>query len=53
VILPMQDILELGSEARMNLPATTGNNWIWRMRGDSLTPELTGRLRTLNRIYGR
>ena len=52
-IVPMQDVLCLGSEARMNLPATTGNNWRWRMREDQLKPELAKKLRELNRIYGR
>jgi 4-alpha-glucanotransferase len=52
-IVPMQDILCLGSEARMNIPATTENNWRWRMREDQLEPELARRLREMNRIYGR
>jgi 4-alpha-glucanotransferase len=52
-ILPMQDILGLGSAARMNRPSTVGNNWIWRMRGDELNPELGGRLREMNQLYGR
>lgn len=52
-ILPMQDVLVLGSEARMNLPATTGNNWRWRMTEDQLKPDAAARLRELNRIYGR
>jgi 4-alpha-glucanotransferase len=52
-ILPMQDVLGLGSEARMNLPATTGNNWRWRMRGNQMNSELATRLREMNRIYGR
>jgi 4-alpha-glucanotransferase len=52
-ILPMQDVLGLGSEARMNLPATTENNWRWRMRGDQLSPELAARLHEMIRIYGR
>ena len=53
VILPMQDVLGLGSEARMNLPATIGNNWLWKMREDQLKPELALKLRSLNRLYGR
>lgn len=40
VIIPMQDILELGSESRINTPGTTTNNWCWRMRGDDLTKEI-------------
>jgi 4-alpha-glucanotransferase len=52
-IIPMQDVLGLGSEARMNLPATIGNNWRWRMKADQLKPELSARLRQLNQDYGR
>ena len=52
-IVPMQDILSLGSEARMNLPATTENNWRWRMRKDQLKPELAVKLREMVRTYGR
>jgi 4-alpha-glucanotransferase len=53
VIMPMQDVLELGSEARMNLPSTTGNNWLWRMREDPLRHDLAVRLREMNQLYGR
>jgi 4-alpha-glucanotransferase len=52
-IIPMQDVLGLGAEARMNLPATVGNNWRWRMREDQLKPELSSRLRQMNLDYGR
>jgi 4-alpha-glucanotransferase len=52
-VYPMQDVLGLGSEARMNVPATTGGNWTWRCREDSLSPELSARLRVLVRTYGR
>jgi len=37
-IAPMQDFLGLGSEARLNIPGTTMNNWRWRLREDQLTP---------------
>jgi 4-alpha-glucanotransferase len=52
-IMPMQDVLELGSEARMNLPSTTSNNWLWRMREDQLNHDLAIKLREMNQIYGR
>jgi 4-alpha-glucanotransferase len=52
-IVPMQDVLGLGSEARMNLPGSSGGNWHWRMRSDALTPQLAERLRLLNRAYDR
>ena len=53
VILPMQDILELGAEARMNTPSTKGDNWKWRMAEDALRPELAARLHGMIRCYGR
>jgi 4-alpha-glucanotransferase len=52
-ITPMQDILGIGSEGRMNLPATTVNNWQWRMKKDAIRPEHVKRLRSLSEIYGR
>jgi 4-alpha-glucanotransferase len=39
-IASMQDFLGLGSEARLNTPGTTMNNWRWRLQADALTPEL-------------
>jgi 4-alpha-glucanotransferase len=52
-VAPMQDVLGLGSEARMNRPATLGGNWSWRMEADALRPELGERLARMGRIYGR
>ncbi len=52
-IVPMQDILGLGSESRMNKPATLGGNWRWRMRPDAFTREHQARLRDLAAAYGR
>ncbi len=52
-IIPMQDILGLGSEARMNHPGTTAGNWSWRFRPDMLTEEVKGRLKELTALYGR
>lgn len=52
-ILPMQDLLCLGAEARMNTPSTLQGNWGWRMREEHLTQELSSFLRELNRTYGR
>ena len=37
-MVPMQDYLGLGSEARMNTPGTEADNWCWRLRADDLTP---------------
>jgi 4-alpha-glucanotransferase len=52
-IIPLQDVLGLGSEARMNLPGTAKGNWGWRFRQGVLTPELASRLRELARLYDR
>jgi 4-alpha-glucanotransferase len=43
-ILPMQDVLRLGSEARMNTPGTDNGNWTWRFEWDALPPDLASRL---------
>ena len=53
VIIPLQDVLGLGSEARMNRPGTTEGNWAWRFSGDMLTDATKDRLRELAVIYGR
>jgi len=53
VIVPMQDLLESGSESRMNTPGTASGNWRWRMSETALTPELASRLRDLAHTYGR
>jgi 4-alpha-glucanotransferase len=52
-VLPMQDILQLGSEARLNRPGTTTGNWAWRLPRASLTPDLAARYRDLNQLYDR
>jgi len=49
----LQDVLGLGTEARMNQPATLGKNWRWRMKPGSLTPEIASRLRELTDLYDR
>ncbi|MFC1871823.1 4-alpha-glucanotransferase [Chloroflexota bacterium] len=52
-ISPLQDVLGLGAEARMNLPGTTKGNWEWRFTSDMLTPTIRERLRELTRVYDR
>ncbi len=52
-IVPMQDVLGLGSEARMNIPGIAKGNWEWRMPQGALTPALAKRLRTLAVTYQR
>jgi len=53
VLFPLQDVLGLGSEARMNRPATPSNNWRWRYRKDLLTPAIRDRLKELTVVYDR
>jgi len=49
----LQDVLGLGSEARMNLPGTISGNWKWRYKPQVLTSELRERLRKLTVLYDR
>ena len=52
-IIPMQDILGLGQEARMNLPGNKDGNWQWRIHPDQLHPELVASLAEITRTYSR
>jgi 4-alpha-glucanotransferase len=52
-IIPMQDILGLGSEARTNTPGTVVGNWTWRLPHGSLNADLARHYASLNRIYAR
>ena len=52
-IYPLQDVLGLGSEARMNVPGREGGNWTWRFRWDQLTPAVERRLADLTATSGR
>jgi 4-alpha-glucanotransferase len=52
-IVPAQDVLGLGSEARMNRPGRTGGNWRWQLERGALTPALARRLRRLAERQGR
>jgi 4-alpha-glucanotransferase len=52
-IAPLQDVLDLGPEARMNLPGTEEGNWEWRYAADELTDERARRLRDLTERAGR
>lgn len=52
-ILPMQDMLGLDGEHRMNLPGTSEGNWRWRFSWDQVGPELADRMRRLTKLYGR
>ncbi len=52
-VAPMQDLLRLDSDARMNLPGSFGGNWQWRCPPGALTDELTAALRDMTDICGR
>ena len=52
-VFPLQDVLGLGSESRMNLPGTLRGNWEWRFQADMLTPAVRQRLAELTRVYER
>jgi len=52
-VVPLQDVLGLGTEARMNLPNSTSGNWSWRYKAGVLTDEIAERLRDLTALYGR
>src|SRR3984885_12616824 len=53
ILIPMQDVLGLGTEARMNQPATIGGNWRWRYRAGDLKPEFAQRLKEMTELYDR
>ena len=53
VIVPMQDVLGLGSDTRMNTPSTLGGNWLWRVKEKAVTPKLGGWLAALSATYFR
>lgn len=52
-IIPVQDYLGLGDEARINTPSTLGNNWVWRMDYNSFNKEIIEKIKTLTKLYGR
>jgi 4-alpha-glucanotransferase len=52
-IVPLQDVLGLGSAARMNLPGTVSGNWKWRCHPGALTSDLSKRLRSMVELYDR
>ena len=52
-VIQMQDWLGLGSEARMNIPSTLGNNWKWRMSKNAATKKLAKEIAEISSIYAR
>jgi 4-alpha-glucanotransferase len=52
-IIPLQDYLGLGHEARINSPSTLGHNWKWRMLNGEITQEVICKIREMTKLYGR
>jgi 4-alpha-glucanotransferase len=52
-IIPAQDLLHLGSEARLNTPGTVSGNWSWRLSAGSLTATQAQQFASLNQLFGR
>ena len=52
-IAPLQDLLSMGTDARMNKPGVPSGNWRWRFRMDQFHPGLIDRLRGLTELYNR
>jgi 4-alpha-glucanotransferase len=52
-VVPMQDVLALGSEARLNTPGTATGNWTWRLPSSALSVDLARQFALLNRVYAR
>ena len=52
-IIPVQDYLGLGSEARINIPSMLGDNWKWRMEKDSFSKPMIEKIKMLTELYGR
>lgn len=52
-VIPMQDYLGLGTQARVNMPSTLGTNWKWRLLPGQFTEELAEKIYEMTRLYGR
>lgn len=52
-VIPIQDYLCLGNEARMNAPSTFGDNWKWRLTANQISETTLYHMREVTRIYGR
>ncbi len=53
VVIPVQDVVGLGEEARMNLPGAGEGNWRWQLLAEQLTASLARRLKEMTKVYGR
>lgn len=52
-VIPMQDYLRLGAEARINVPSTPSGNWAWRMKDGAIPDGLADRIKAACKLYGR
>ena len=52
-IIPMQDYLNLGSEARFNIPSTLGGNWVWRLKDSQIDRIVRQKIKHFTKLYGR
>ncbi|MBQ3512962.1 MAG: 4-alpha-glucanotransferase [Lachnospiraceae bacterium] len=52
-IIPIQDYIGVGTEGRINVPSTLGDNWKWRMKNEDLSEELLEEIKRINQIYKR
>jgi len=52
-VIPVQDVLGLGMDARMNMPSTSSGNWSWRMKPEYMDPRYYLELKKLTQLYGR
>ncbi len=52
-IIPIQDYLGLGEEARMNEPSTVAINWRWRLQEGEITEDLISKIKYMTKLYGR
>lgn len=52
-IIPIQDYLGFGKEARINIPSTVGNNWKWRLVSSDITDDIVEKMRKITKLYGR
>ena len=52
-VVPMQDLIGLGSSARMNIPSTLGGNWTWRALPGQINAPLANKLHHKTELYGR
>ena len=52
-VIPIQDYMMLGNEARINAPSTLGTNWRWRINKNELNEELAKFIKSFAKVYGR